>query len=130
MAKLEQFPIQEVQNVLKTSLEGLNHIDLGIFLDIAFFYQGRDKDFVGEILGFHFSSGIRNLVDKSLITISRNKLWMHDLLQETGWEIVKEESNVLGKSSRLRVHEDISNVLTTNMVRFYSTLFSCVNLYM
>ena len=120
LAKLKQFPNQKVQNVLKTSLEGLDDHDLGIFLDVAFFYKGQNKDFVEEILescGFHFNIGIRNLVDKSLITVSKNKLWMHDLLQETGWEIVKQESKVLGERSRLRVHEDINRVLTTNTVR-------------
>ena len=120
LAKLKQFPNQKVQNVLKTSLEGLDKKDLGIFLDVAFFYKGHNKFFVGEILescGFFFSIGIRNLVDKSLITISENKLWMHDLLQETGWEIVKQESKVLGERSRLRDHEDINRVLTTNTVR-------------
>ena len=133
LAKLKQFPNQKVQNVLKTSLEGLDKNDLGIFLDVAFFYKGHNKDFVGEILescGFFFSTGIRNLVDKSLITILKNKLWMHDLLQETGWEIVKQESEVLGKRSRLRVHEDINHVLTTTTVRprCIDSLFSCVKL--
>ena len=119
--------------MLKTSLEGLDENDLGIFLDVAFFYIGQNKDFVGEILescGFFFSIGIRNLVDKSLITISGNKLWMHDLLQETGSEIVKQESNVLGERSRLLVHQDINRVLTTTTVRprFIDSLFSCVKL--
>ena len=120
LAKLKKFPNQKVQNVLKTSLEGLDKNDLGIFLDVAFFYKGHNKDFVREILescGFFFSIGIRNLVDKSLITISKNKLWLHDLLQETGWEIVKQESKILGERSRLRDHEDINRVLTTNTVR-------------
>ena len=133
LEKLKQFPNQKVQNVLKTSLEGLDTNDLGIFLDVAFFYKGQNKDFVGEILescGFFFSIGIRNLVDKSLITISENKLWMHDLLQETGREIVRQESKVLGERSRLRVHEDINRVLTTTTVRprFIDSLFSCVKL--
>ena len=62
-----------------------------IFLDVAFFYNGRDKDFVGKILDSHdffFQTGIRNLLDKSLITTLDNKLCMHDLLQEMCWEIV------------------------------------------
>ena len=33
------------------------------------------------------------------------------------WEIVKQESKVLGERSRLRNHEDINCVLTTNTVR-------------
>ena len=50
LEKLKQFPDKEVQNVLKTSLEGLDDSEQNIFLDIAFFYKEHDKDFVGEIL--------------------------------------------------------------------------------
>lgn len=120
LAKLRQFPNQKVQNVLRTNVEGLDENDLRVFLDIAFFFKGDDKDFVGEMLessGISFSIGIRNLVDKSLITILENRLWMHDLLQEMGWEIVKQESKVPGGRSRLRVHEDINHILTKNTVR-------------
>ena len=129
--KLKQFPNKEVQNVLKTSFEGLDDNEQNIFLDIAFFYKGHDKDFVGDILdscGFFFGIGIRNLEDKSLITISENKLCMHDLLQEMGWEIVRQKSEVPGERSRLRVNEDINHVLTTNTVRlkYINSLFSCV----
>ncbi|XP_034677378.1 disease resistance protein RUN1-like isoform X2 [Vitis riparia] len=114
--KLKQFPNIEVQNVLKTSFDRLDDNEKNMFLDIAFFYKGEDKDFVTEVLDNFFPvSEIGNLVDKSLITISDNKLYMHDLLQELGWEIVRQESiKDPGKRSRLRVHEDIHNVLTTN----------------
>ncbi|XP_061998289.1 disease resistance-like protein DSC1 isoform X1 [Rosa rugosa] len=40
---------------------------------------------------------------------------MHDLLQETGWEIVREQSSKEpGKRSRLWSHEEINDVLTRN----------------
>lgn len=126
--KLKQFPNKEVQNVLKTSFEALDDNEQNIFLDIAFFYKGHDKDFVGEILdssGFFFSIGIRNLEDKSLITILENKLCMHDLLQEMGWEIVREKSEEPGKRRRLRVHDEINHVLTTNTVRLKYSKFLC-----
>ncbi|RVW15020.1 Disease resistance protein TAO1 [Vitis vinifera] len=114
--KLNQFPNKEVLNVLKTSFDGLDDNEKNMFLDIAFFYKGEDKDFVIEVLDNFFPvSEIGNLVDKSLITISDNKFYMHDLLQEMGWEIVRQESiKDPGKRSRLRVHEDIHDVLTTN----------------
>ena len=117
--KFNQFPNKEVLNVLKTSFDGLDDNEKNMFLDIAFFYKGEDKDFVIEVLDNFFPvSEIGNLVDKSLITISDNKLYMHDLLQEMGWEIVRQESiKDPGKRSRLRVHEDIHDVLTTNKVR-------------
>ena len=118
--KLKQFPNKKVQNVLKTSFDGLDDNEKDIFLDVAFFYKEQDKDFVREILDncFFFDTGIRSLLDKSLITISKNKLCMHDLLQEMGWEVVRQESiNDLDKRSRLLVHDDVNHVLTTNMVR-------------
>ena len=121
LKKLKQFPNNEIQNVLKTSFEGLDGNEQNIFLDIAFFYKGHHKDYVKDILngcGFFFDTGIESLQDKSLITISeKNKLWMHDLIQEMGWNIVRQKSEVPGERSRLRVHEDINHILTTNTVR-------------
>ena len=62
-----------------------------IFLDIACFFKEEDKDHVMEILeacGFFPRCGIRTLLDKPLITISNNKLQMHDLIQDMGMEVV------------------------------------------
>lgn len=112
---------KEVQSVLKTSFNGLDDNEKDIFLDVAFFYVGQDKDFVIEMLDncdFFAHSGIRNLLDKSLINILDNKLCMHDLLQEMGWKIIWQESiKDPNKRSRLRLYEDIKHVLTTNTVR-------------
>ncbi|XP_052292200.1 disease resistance protein RPP2B-like [Citrus sinensis] len=65
--------------------------------------------------GFYPEIGISVLVDKSLIAIdSYNKIRMHDLLQELGREIVRQESINPGNRSRLWHHEDIYEVLTYN----------------
>ena len=46
------------------------------------------------------------------------KLWMHDLLEEMGLEIVRQQSmKEPGKRSRLRIAEDICHVFTNNTVR-------------
>ncbi|KAL7250725.1 hypothetical protein ACSBR1_012694 [Camellia fascicularis] len=66
-----------------------------IFLDITCFFKGKDKNDVIKILescDFHPIIGIKILVEKSLTTISDNKLMMHDLIQELGWNIVCQES--------------------------------------
>lgn len=71
------------------------------------------------ILDNHYSVhyGLSVLVDKSLVRISRNKLEMHDLLQDMGREIVSQESEKEpGKRSRLWYHEDIYHVLKKNKV--------------
>ena len=58
------------------------------------------------------------LNDRSLISTSNNKLLMHDLMQQMGWDIVREKyPDEPGKWSRLWDPEDIYHVLTTNTVR-------------
>uniref|UniRef100_F6HN43 ADP-ribosyl cyclase/cyclic ADP-ribose hydrolase n=2 Tax=Vitis vinifera TaxID=29760 RepID=F6HN43_VITVI len=109
--KLKSTPNMKIQEVLKVSYDGLDDKEKNIFLDIACFFKGEDKDYVMEILdgcGFFSLSGIRALIDKSLITISSNELMMHDLIQEMGREIVRQQSlEEPGKRSRLWFHEDI-----------------------
>ncbi|ESR56130.1 hypothetical protein CICLE_v10024176mg, partial [Citrus x clementina] len=86
-----------------------------IFLDIACFFEGEDKDFVMRVLDDFVSPELDVLIDKSLVTILDNRLQMHDLLQEMGREIVHKESNEEpGKRSRLWDHRDVSRVLKYN----------------
>ena len=61
-------------------------------------------------------SGISKLIDKCLIRIEFDKLWMHDLLQQMGREIVWQESNVPGERTRLWCYDDALEVLTENTV--------------
>ncbi|KAJ4723826.1 Disease resistance protein (TIR-NBS-LRR class) family [Melia azedarach] len=117
--KLKRIPNKDIQKVLKISYDGLDDEEQNIFLDIACFFKGEDKDYITTFLdgcGFFAKIGIRILVDKCLIIISKNSITMHDLLQEMGREIVRQESiNDPGKRSRLWHHEDIYEVLTYNM---------------
>lgn len=118
--KLKKVPHLDIQKVLKASYDGLDDEEQNIFLDIACFFKGEDKDLVVEFLdasGFSAEIGISVLVDKSLIIILKNKIIMHDLLQGMGREIVRQESiKDPGKRSRLWNHEDIYHVLTRNKV--------------
>ena len=64
--------------------------------------------------------GLRVLIDKSLIKFQDDQLWMHDLLQEMGRDIVRKECpKDPGKRSRLWLYKDIDSVLTKNTVRGY-----------
>ena len=121
MEKLKRIPNKAIQDVLRISFDGLDNNQKDIFLDIACFFKGQDKDYTTKILkscDFFPEIGIRDLIDKSLVTISYNKLCMHDLIQEMGWEIVRQESiKDPGKRSRLWVTEDVIHMLTTNIVR-------------
>ncbi|XP_059455238.1 disease resistance protein RPV1-like [Corylus avellana] len=81
--------------------------------------KGGSVEYVTEMLdgrGFHSYSGIEELKDKCLITLSRyGLLEMHDLLQEMGREIVRQESpKEPGQRSRLWFHEDVRHVLEEN----------------
>ncbi|XP_024197650.1 disease resistance protein RUN1-like [Rosa chinensis] len=116
--RLKNTPHKRIIEVLRISSDGLDEKDREIFLHIACFYKGKDKDRVTQILDYCQLNpviGLSVLADRSLITISNNKLWMHDLLQEMGWEIVREQTpKEPGKRSRLWSHEDINNVLKGN----------------
>ena len=61
---------------------------------------------------------INVLIEKSLIITSIDTITMHDLLEEMGREIVRQESiDNPGKRSRLWDHNEIVSVLKCNMVR-------------
>ena len=119
LRKIRKIPNMEIQNVLKISYDGLDDIEKGIFLDIACFLKGEDKDFVSRILDNAYAeSGISVLQNKCLISVSENKLDMHDLIQQMGHEIVRQECpKEPGKWSRLWDPDDIHRILTRNMVR-------------
>ncbi|KAJ9686989.1 hypothetical protein PVL29_015729 [Vitis rotundifolia] len=115
--KLDSEPKVKIHNVLKQSYDGLDRTDKNIFLDFACFFKGEDRDFVSRILDghdFRVESGIRNLNDMCLITIPRNQIYMHDLIQRMGWEIVREKFSIEpNKWSRLWDSHDIERALTT-----------------
>ncbi|KAK9928462.1 hypothetical protein M0R45_025595 [Rubus argutus] len=116
--RLKNKPERNIVDVLRISFDGLRETEKEIFLHIACFYKGKDRDRVTEILDYcqlYPVIGLSVLADKSLIAMSKNKLVMHDMLQEMGWEIVLRESPYNpGKRSRLWSHEDINSVLKKN----------------
>ncbi|KAF3432371.1 hypothetical protein FNV43_RR27111 [Rhamnella rubrinervis] len=119
LAKLKDYPDGDPShNTLKLSYNGLDEGQKEMFLDIACFFKGEDQYRVKRIFGgcgFYPTIGVNMLKEKCLITIAGDRLWMHDLLQEFGHNIVRQEStNLLGKCSRLWCHEDARNVLENN----------------
>ena len=74
-----------------------------------------------DCLDLYPQIGLRVLADRSLIKYQDNQLWMHDLLQEMGREIVRTEcsKDQPGKRSRLWLYKDVNNVLTKNTVSGY-----------
>ncbi|QHO08750.1 TMV resistance protein N [Arachis hypogaea] len=124
--EIMNFPHFEVLNALKISYNHLMPTEKNIFLDIACFFKGMEKDEAIHILrmcdfcvgvGSDIGSGIVTLIDKALVTLDQNnKLEMHDLLQEMGRHIVYKESPCNpGKRSRLWSKDDIHQVLTNDL---------------
>ncbi|KAF3437673.1 hypothetical protein FNV43_RR20429 [Rhamnella rubrinervis] len=115
--RLRMQPEKKIYEVLKVTFDNLDEIDRTIFLDIACFFNKYNEDHVIEILNcyglFNAKKGIRNLIDKSLLSIDQhNKLHMHDLLQEMGKTIVENESpNEPGERSRIWDVADFCYVL-------------------
>lgn len=115
--ELKRVPNMETYNALRISYDGLNRAMRDNFLDIACFLKGKYEDDVKSILDASLSA----LIDKSLVSIMNGKVWMHDLLQEMGWEVVLEQS--LEKRTRLWIKEDVYNVLENNIVSVKHFIF-------
>ncbi|PRQ54527.1 putative winged helix-turn-helix DNA-binding domain-containing protein [Rosa chinensis] len=119
LVKLKKFPNKRIQNVLRFSYDGLEENEREIFLDIACYHKGKHIDEAKGILdacGFCANAGVKILVDMSLISVGKfSTLEMHDLIQEMGWEIVRDECvKNPGKRSRLWLANDVRHVLTNN----------------
>jgi energy-coupling factor transporter ATP-binding protein EcfA2 len=121
--KLKEFPERKILNVLQISFDRLDETEKEIFLNIACFFNHKHQDNVIKILDYlklYPIIGLRILIEKSLLKLNHNHLWMHDLLQEMGQAIVRQECpQDPGKHSRLWLYKDIDNVLTKNTVRDY-----------
>ncbi|KAH1161429.1 hypothetical protein AAZX31_01G031700 [Glycine max] len=118
LQKLEKLPDPKIFSVLKLSYDGLDEEQKNIFLDIACFYRGHEEIIVAQKLescGFSATIGMDVLKDKCLISTLEGKIEMHDLIQEMGQEIVRQECcHNPGKCSRLWKVEQIHQVLKDN----------------
>ncbi|KAJ8900466.1 hypothetical protein K2173_025243 [Erythroxylum novogranatense] len=118
--KLSKVPNKNIQHVLQIGYDGLDRMEKDIFLYIACFFKGDEKDVVMRVFescGFDVDIILSVLVDKCFVTIPGNTLEMHDLMQEMGKEIVRQESKLYpNKRSRLWDPEDVFEVLATDKV--------------
>ena len=119
--KLEKEPEVKIQKVLKISFDGLDDTQKEVFLDIACFFKGEDRDFVSKILDgckLYGEINIRVLLERCLLTISHNRIYMHDLIQRMGWKIVQEQNpKEPSKWSRLWSPSDIYSAFISEKVR-------------
>ena len=122
LAKLKKIPNNEIDSIFRLSYNELDDKEKNIFLDIACFFKGHERDSMTKILnecGFFADIGISHLLDKALIRVDFNNcIQMHDLIQEMGKQIVREESRKnLGRRSRLCDPKEVCDVLKNNRVR-------------
>ena len=122
----------ELFQVFQISYDGLGETEKEIFLHMACFFNGEDRNRTVDILDtleLCPEIGLRILVDKSLLNLSldKNGLWMHPLVQQMGREIVCRESPKWPpRRSRLWLPEDVDAVL--NIVSNYVEIFN-LNIY-
>ncbi|XP_019170881.1 PREDICTED: TMV resistance protein N-like [Ipomoea nil] len=117
--KLRRIPHDKVQNILKISYDALDDDTKNIFLDIACFFIGHDKNDTSTILeacGFYAEIGIKTLIERCLLTIDGGRVFeMHDLVRDMGRELVRKESPLEpGKRSRLFDQKDVFDVIRGN----------------
>ena len=109
------------EKVLKISFDGLDDTQKVVFLGIACFFNGEDREFVSKILDgckLYGEINIRVLWERCLITISQDRLYMHDLIQKMGLKIVqKQYLEEPSKWSRLWNPSDIYSAFIIKKVR-------------
>ncbi|PNY17876.1 resistance protein [Trifolium pratense] len=117
---------EKIQMTLQLSFDDLKKEEKIVFLDIACCLKGYKLTTVEQILRAHHGYSIRNhinvLVEKSLIKISEfGNVTLHDLIEDMGKDIVRQESPNPGERSRLWDSDDIEEVLKENKVSSFES---------
>ncbi|KAH0662541.1 hypothetical protein KY284_027472 [Solanum tuberosum] len=122
--RLRDTGYEKIVKQLSLSLDGLNHEEKNVFLDIACFFRGRKKDDVITILnsfGFRSEIGIDVLIQKSLLYISEGKVEMHDLIEQMGQQVARNvDHDKPWKHSRLWHEQDIKTVFSADQLQCLS----------
>lgn len=134
LSLLEASPHKNVQRILRASYDGLDQYDKNVFLQVACLFNGGLLWLIKAFLG---PSGprISRLVAKSLLDISNDgRLIMHFLVEQTGKEIVRQESNLTPCNQKfLWQPDEIYDVLARNIVsscRQTRKLYCCCCFYL
>ncbi|CAN0880744.1 Disease resistance protein L6 [Linum grandiflorum] len=109
LMQLKEVPSMEVVEKLKISYNALTYEEQQIFLDIACFFIGKDKEIASYMwrdCNFYPVSAVNVLLARSLIKIGKDhKFQMHDQLRDLGRAIVREE-NVENEWKRSRIYDN------------------------
>ncbi|XP_054780000.1 disease resistance protein RUN1-like [Prosopis cineraria] len=118
LTKLKKSPNEDILEVFRLSYDALNDEEKEMFLDIAFFLKGEIEEHVITLLenfGYHARIGLKTLVDSTLINLDGVTVRMHDLIQEMGYEIVRQEcTKEPERRSRLCDLKEVYHVLKNN----------------
>ncbi|KAG5106579.1 hypothetical protein JHK82_043549 [Glycine max] len=113
----EKIHDKDIQKILKISFDALDEHEKDLFLDIACFFKGCKLAQVESIVSGRYGDSLKAIIDvlleKTLIKIDEHgRVKMHDLIQQMGREIVRQESpKHPGNCSRLWSPEDVADVL-------------------
>eukprot|EP01018_Ginkgo_biloba_P038749 Gb_03483 [translate_table: standard] len=114
--QLRSVELEGIEERLMISYKALNDTEKAIFLDVACFFIGSEKDkalSIWEASGWCANLAIQNLQCKSLIKVTPDGLLcMHDILRDMGRRIVRKENTLTpGKRSRLWDEKEVQKVL-------------------
>jgi len=117
----DKIPNKEIQNILKVSYDSLEEEEQSVFLDIACCFKGCEWEDAKYILHSHYGHCITHhlgvLAEKSLIDQNYGHVTLHDLVEDMGKEVVRQESpKEPGERSRLWCQDDIVRVFKENSV--------------
>jgi Leucine-rich repeat (LRR) protein len=88
-SEIEETLSSEIEEKLRISYDSLGEEDKPVFLDIACFFLGEDRDTASRIWD---SVALQNLEDKCLLEVdSKNKIRMHDHIRDLGRKIAQKE---------------------------------------
>ena len=121
MLESREFQTNHVHKVLRIGFDSLPSDCKELFKHIACFFVGKETEVTEAILkdcGVHPSYGIKKLIERCLLTIGSGKeLKMHQLLQDMGRDIVRQESpDKPWKRSRVWNHKESLNILQEDKV--------------
>ncbi|XP_050366689.1 LOW QUALITY PROTEIN: disease resistance protein RUN1-like [Argentina anserina] len=115
--KIDLYGDMYIREILKVSYDGLEETEKEVFLDIACFFKGWKTEDVKQMLEGCDRNRPKHCItvleEKALINVDYyGRICMHDMLEEMGKNITRQQSPNLGERTRLWHHKDVRDILT------------------